>query len=361
MRQLLLILVLLLCISACKNTNDDQTRAKERDEQFVQIDLSEKWGEIPHKMINNQMYIQVRPFIDFMKGHALFDNVNQTLELKIGENRYFFTLGLPVLEKDGLFLPCPKDVFVIRNNNTWILQQFLIDTVGFTTKMENNRFFVKMPDMAKETMIDEASNQTVLGNVENVIQLLNVLEKPIKGAQVATIPTHLPGAKRTYRHGVHEGIDWYGYASGVPIDRATEVYAMYDGIVIRADHEYEPYKSERERNNDLQLAAKAGFTPAYILDRLRGRQVWIQYENGLQARFAHLDKINEDLQVGDVVNANTLIGYVGNSGTSGEVKGNQSELHLHLDLLYKGELFWKGLTTKEIEEVLQAVFSNKKG
>ena len=193
-------------------------------------------------------------------------------------------------------------------------------------------------------------------NVEKMVEYLSFLKKPIKGAQVSTLSGHLPGAKRAYRNGFHEGIDWYDFASGGNINIETPVYAMANGVVVRVDHDFNDYRSVIERNKDLKAAAVFGDTPEYILDRLRGRQVWVQYPNGVMNRFAHLSAIPDDIQVGDKVDAKTIIGYVGNSGTSGAINNDMTELHLHQDLLIYGELFWKPLNQEEVREVLVRIF-----
>lgn len=131
---------------------------------------------------------------------------------------------------------------------------------------------------------------------------------------------------------------------------------MAEGVVVRADHDFQDYPSALIRNKDLSLTAELQETPAYIFDRLRGQQVWVQYENGVMSRFAHLDSIPANIKVGDIVNADTIIGYVGNSGTSGAVNQDGSELHLHQDLLIYGELFWKPFTLEETKEILLNIF-----
>ncbi len=319
---------------------------------------NESWTEVPQKMVGEQIFIPIESLISMINAKANFDEVNQTLMLDSGEHRYYFIHKVPVVQRDGLLLPIEVDDFNIMDDQAWLSANFLKDKLDIGVRTENDKAFINTSKPMKLKTNNEVTELSYLGSIENVIEIMDVLESPIKGAQVDTIPSHLPGAKRTYRNGVHEGMDWYGFSTGVPMNEQTKVFAMADGIVVRADHQYNSYSSKEERNEELGIAAEVGFTPAYILDRLRGRQVWIQYENGLQARFAHLDRIPEELQVGDGVTAETLIGYVGNTGTSGDVKGDRTELHLHLDLLYRGELFWKGLTEKEIEKVLKTIFTN---
>lgn len=360
LQKLLLCLACMMFILGCEssifhnnNTNEIMQETSEKKEKMEK----QSWMEVPQKMVGERIFLPVESLINTTKAKVNFDEVNKTLKLDSGEDQFYFIHTVPVVQKNGLLLPIATEDFKIISNQAWLSLNFLQDNLGIDIKAQNDKAFINTIKAMEPKTNNEVTELTYLGSVENVIDIMDILESPIKGAQVDTIPTHLPGAKRAYRNGVHEGMDWYGFSTGVPINEQTKVFAMADGIVVRADHEYNSYTSKEERNRELEMAKDVGFTPAYILDRLRGRQVWIQYENGLQARFAHLDRIPEDVQVGDGVSAGTLIGYVGNTGTSGDVKGDRSEYHLHLDLLYRGELFWKGLTEKEIEKVLKTVFS----
>lgn len=342
------IMVILGCESSFFHNNTDNT--KEEIE-------NEKWTEVPQKKVGEQVYIPVDSLINTTKAKVIFDEVNKTLQLDSGNHQFYFIHSVPVVQRNGILLPIAANDFIIIDDSAWLSLKFLQDKLGIDIKSQDDKAFINTLEAIEPKTNNEVTEVSYFGSVENIIELMDILESPIRGAQVDTIPSHLPGAKRAYRNGVHEGMDWYGFSTGVPMNEQTKVFAMGDGIVVRADHEYNRYSSKEERNRELGMAAEVGFTPAYILDRLRGRQVWIQYENGLQARFAHLDRIPEELQVGDGVTAETLIGFVGNTGTSGDVKGDRTELHLHLDLLYRGELFWKGLTEKEIEKVLKTVFA----
>ena len=182
------------------------------------------------------------------------------------------------------------------------------------------------------------------------------MNSPIENASVSTEQSHLPGAPRDYRNGEHEGIDWYDHTSEAEISRDTPILGQAEGEVVRADHDFEDYESHEERNDDLELADDIGFTPEYILDRLRGKQVWVQYEDGVMMRFAHLEEIPEDIQVGEDVDEETVIGYVGNSGTSDALDGGDGGLHLHHDLLIYGELFWEPFTLDETAEVIHELW-----
>ena len=361
LKLLLLCLAFTVVLLGCEGNFLHKNTEETREEPSIKKEKIgiKTWVEVPFQIVAGKEVIPVSSLFEKANIKAHFDKINKTLTLYIGNDQYYFIHNVPVIQRNGLLLSGSKDDFKIIENQPWISIDFFKNTAGIQIKSQNNKALVAISKSSKQSRSNyEVTEAMYHGSVENVIDMMSILESPIRGANVDTIPSHLPGAKRSYRNGVHEGMDWYGYSTKVPINRKTEVFAMGNGIVVRADHKYNRYSSKEERNSELKFADDTGFTPDYILDRLRGRQVWIQYENGLQARFAHLDRIPANLKVGDTVTADTLVGYVGNSGTSGEVNGNNTELHLHLDLLYKGELFWKGLSQDEIIKILTKVFTS---
>ncbi len=264
------------------------------------------------------------------------------------------------MERNGEYLPT-EDIYLITKEEEgkeeiYLTVEFLEIGLGVPVQFGDDQVVFEWYGPTEKVGGSPESFDFEQWTVDDMVEHLSFLEKPIKDAQVSKIISHLPGAPRAYRNGFHEGIDWYDFASGGNINTNTPVYAMGDGVVVRADHDFEEYESPKERNIDLAYTSELGETPEFIFDRLRGRQVWVQYQGGVMNRFAHLDAIPENVQVGDRVNAETIIGYVGNSGTSGAVNQDLSELHLHQDLLVYGELFWKPLTQDEVLEVLERIW-----
>lgn len=354
----ILFLCLILLTSCQQEEVKDAKEIREYKEKELVKDLDEitnKITEVPLYSEGDQEYFSVQRFFQQVDGEYQYNKVDRTLTLHLLNHQYTLIYGVPVLSDNGWLLPNEKINFIIRENKPYLSLAFLTDVLGLQIKRTADSVgFI----WSSKNIVTTANSELEpsLQNANDVIQLLSPLQSPIRGAQVDTVRSHLPGATRAYRNGYHEGMDWYGYSSGVKIDRNTEIFAMGKGIVVRADHNYQGFPSTEVRNQDLQVAQKAEKTPEFILDKLRGRQVWIQYDNGVQARFAHMDRIVDGLKVGDRVNADTLIGYVGNSGTSGEVQKDNSELHLHLDLLVQGKFFWKHLTQDEVIQALKTIF-----
>jgi hypothetical protein len=190
----------------------------------------------------------------------------------------------------------------------------------------------------------------------SLLEDLRGLSMPIEGATVTRRDFQMPGAPRHYRLGVHEGMDFYSHTVGVPIDRRTEVLAVADGVVVRAEVDYEgPSAADIEEWYASSL--RLGYTPAEVLDGYRGMQVWIDHGGGVISRYAHLGSIKPGIVEGEEVPRGAVIGTVGNSGTPASVQSETLEVHLHLELWvgdhYVGQ-FLKPIEAREwLERILR--------
>lgn len=95
---------------------------------------------------------------------------------------------------------------------------------------------------------------------------------------------------------------------------------------------------EAPRGNDRQHQGQDLFAPrntpvysatkGYIWrtgeNKLGGNTVWVIGAGGRVYYYAHLEKYAENLQVGDEVSTDTILGYVGDSGNA---KGTPTHLH----------------------------------
>ncbi|ARK31165.1 M23 family metallopeptidase [Halalkalibacter krulwichiae] len=344
---------LLIFISSCQSQiKEDESIQSLAEQSDLQKTI------VLHELNGEQKFILVDDLVEKLNGDYKYDQIHRTLELQINEDNFYLVDGVPVLEKNGEYIASDEIHLKITNEKLFLPTQFVEVGIGATTTIVDDLLHFQWYGQTQQVFNEEVNAiQLEDLNVEQLIDHLSFLEKPIKGAEVSKIPGHLPGAPRPYRNGYHEGIDWYDYASGGGISTDTPVYAMGEGVVVRADHNFVEYHSAEEREKDLSYAAEIGETPEYIFDKLRGRQVWVQYEGGVMNRFAHLHDIPADIQVGTKVNGATIIGYVGNSGTSDSVDQNyEAGLHLHQDLFIYGELFWTYLDEGEVIEVLEQIW-----
>jgi len=146
------------------------------------------------------------------------------------------------------------------------------------------QFLVKSRDLIKNKY---DSNLDSLRRIPSI--------KPVRGGRITSDYGYrihpLTGQRR-----FHKGIDW-GCARG------TDVFAPADGIVVETVHKY---------------------TPNYSW----GRYVLIDHGNGIQTRYAHLNRIL--VKNGQKVSRWTRIGRVGTTGGS-------TAPHLHYEVIVNGE------------------------
>jgi murein DD-endopeptidase MepM/ murein hydrolase activator NlpD len=210
---------------------------------------------------------------------------------------------------------------------------------------EQNEIFKLFPSRGKEVQLKWD---------DLVIEKISFLQSPIPGAQVTSRDSQLPGALRPYRNGIHEGLDFYSGSSGIPINFGDPVFAAGPGIVYRIDHHYlEPSMEEREEI--LRICKEMEDTPEDILDKLRGRQVWLAHPYGVITRYAHLNEVAAYIQEGDLVEAGDFIGTIGNSGTSDGAEGNVLNPHLHFEIWISGSYLGEGLSPQETRELWKRV------
>ena len=188
-------------------------------------------------------------------------------------------------------------------------------------------------------------------SIDYWIDKLSFLKHPIKNVQVSNVDSHLPNALRSYRNGYHEGIDYFYDSHGQPIAFGEPVFASGKGMVIRIDHDYAEPTVEK-RNEMLTVARRENDTPRDVLDILRGKQVWIRHENNIVTRYAHLNKVCNDLNLGDPVYSGQYIGEIGNSGTSKGAKSLHGGAHLHFEIWINGQYFGHELKPNEIRTIL---------
>ena len=173
------------------------------------------------------------------------------------------------------------------------------------------------------------------------VRLWGMFALPIEGADIPQDPELLPGAPRDYRGGIHEGIDF-------PAPAGTPVLAAASGTVARVDVSFLDWNREQQ---DIALyeAITLGYTPAATLDRIRGRQVWIDHGKGLITRYAHLSAV-EPLIVGQRIEAGALIGEVGSSGYP------QGGPHLHFEVRLGDDFYGDGLSGDLLVRAVSRLF-----
>ena len=179
---------------------------------------------------------------------------------------------------------------------------------------------------------------------------------PIDGACLPQEDELMPNAPREYRFGTHEGVDFYEGRCCVMVTRGMPVLAAKTGVVIRADHDYQDITAE-EMDALLTLSQQQGSTDAATLDRLRGRQVWVDHGNGIVTRYAHLLSVEAGITNGMVVRAGQVLGYVGNSGTPEGISDADAENHLHFEIWVGDGYLGQGLSAAETRRLWGRAFA----
>jgi murein DD-endopeptidase MepM/ murein hydrolase activator NlpD len=183
---------------------------------------------------------------------------------------------------------------------------------------------------------------------------------PVADATISSRAAHWPNAPRAYRNGIHEGFDFYGGAiSGTAtIEYGTPIVSVADGVVLRADHDYEDLTAA-EYERIIAEARRVMSTPPDILDQLRGRQVWVQHVGGFVSRYAHLADVPDDVRVGATVLQGQVVGLTGNSGTLEAATGTRDDPHPHVEIWSATTYLGQGLDPAEIFALAGQVFGQR--
>jgi murein DD-endopeptidase MepM/ murein hydrolase activator NlpD len=179
------------------------------------------------------------------------------------------------------------------------------------------------------------------GQGRGISPVVRGLLLPIDGAEIPTEPDVLPNSPREYRSGWHEGIDF-------PADRGTAVLAAASGTVVRVDRDFLDW-DPAALDAALETAVALGYTPDDTLDRIRGRQVWIDHGRHIVTRYAHLDSVAE-LYVGEAVTRGQVIGTVGSSGFE------EGGPHLHFEVRVGDDYLGDWLEGDELVRVITRSF-----
>ncbi len=179
---------------------------------------------------------------------------------------------------------------------------------------------------------------------------------PIESACLPNVDRLMPNAPRTYRAGIHEGVDFYTGHNCVTVVKGTEVLAAKKGRIIRADHAFVEMTAE-QLDDAIARSVAQGYTSEDDLNLFRGRQVWIDHGGGIVTRYCHLSGIPSGTRSGAVVEAGVVIGLAGESGTPEAVTAPGTEIHLHFELRVGDSYLGAGLDAGEVRTLYEEVFS----
>jgi murein DD-endopeptidase MepM/ murein hydrolase activator NlpD len=172
-------------------------------------------------------------------------------------------------------------------------------------------------------------------------QLLSGFAIPVGGVDLPDDEQDLPNSPREYRAGYHEGIDF-------PVTSGTPVLAAKAGTIVRVDGTFADWTADDEQAA-FDATQALGYTPSATLDRIRGRQVWIDHGSGIVTRYAHLSAV-APLRVGDVVTTGQVIAAVGSSGYP------EGGPHLHFEIRVGEDFYGDGLPILQLRRAIGAAF-----
>ena len=193
----------------------------------------------------------------------------------------------------------------------------------------------------------------------NQLSPLTKLVLPCEKLNVPTRASRLPNAPRSYRSGIHRGIDFFS-------NWGTAVRSVADGVVIRSDLNYKEIDADF-RIRILNKASTLERTPSDIFNELLlGQAVIIDHGFELFTGFraitiyAHLSHINEDIKPGYKISKGEVFSKSGNTGTRPSTLGTREESHLHWELILQdkhGEYYFgQGLKYDELYSSLKNRF-----
>ena len=205
-------------------------------------------------------------------------------------------------------------------------------------------------------MLKDADAPSAKIHPRSIDHRLKVLKSPVKGASIPRHPGVFPGARRLYRHGVHQGLDFFhDPGSGAHVAVNTPAVASAAGRVIRADVNYRDM-DPKQYSHIMSQCAHEQYCSDANEDLFRGCQVWIDHGNGLITRYAHLNKARPDLRVGMHVAQGEQVGYIGYSGTGENIPSRGKHPHLHFEIWLDGHYLGHGLTPSETIALYQKLF-----
>ena len=182
---------------------------------------------------------------------------------------------------------------------------------------------------------------------------------PCKNVPVPKRTMRLPNAPRSYRNGIHRGIDFFA-------NWGTPVRAVAPGVVVRSDQYYKEIPADF-RVDMLRTSAKVGNTPSDIFNNiLLGKSIFLDHGFDLIPGFrsitiyAHLSHIESSIKPGYKVKAGELMGKSGNTGMRESTIGSKAGSHLHWELILQKEddeiYLGRNMPNPELYQMLKRIF-----
>lgn len=184
-------------------------------------------------------------------------------------------------------------------------------------------------------------------------------QPPIAGATFPLAARHLPGGAGDDPSALPDTFEFVDGVAGRPLPPGTEVVSVAAGVVVQLERTQERLTAE-EREFLAEQVRQGGSAREQAIDRLRGRQVWVEHEDGYISRYSELSAVDDSLKIGQQVGAGDVLGRIGEmppSPDSGQQPDSVAPPRLRFELLDPdGEALGAGRTPLEIHTEVAAVF-----
>lgn len=261
---------------------------------------------------------------------------------------------LPILNKNLSEKMRSRKLDHIKPKNDFVEITFSIDTtlIFSTIRQTINKYNYQI-----NPLFDRKGSPP---NFSKIIPTVTLV-LPCKGFQVPTRASRIPNAPRSYRSGIHRGIDFFS-------NWGTPVRSVANGIIVRSDLDYSEVGADF-RVEMLKRAAMLDRTPSDIFNELLlGQAVIIDHGFDLFTGFraitiyAHLSHINSNIKPGYKISAGEIFAKSGNTGTRPSTLGTRDESHLHWELILQDNLgeyyFGQNLDYNPLQISLNKLFNN---
>ena len=306
------------------------------DEAKQTLEEAPNSQKISYEIIDGKTYLSIED-LDGVLDDFKYDKIDGNyLLIKYNNIQIEIDLLNNIAKREGWYIPLLSPI-IVNGDDVRFDMGDISSVLNVSYEERDDDLYLKPLRMDRIT--DYICEKDDLEAMKKKIQYIS---SPIKGLDITDYSGQLPGSLREYRNGVHEGIDWY--TRDVVVDNTTDVFSMTEGEIVRIDHDYKEMSPE-EREDLLSDAKNYQITPRRTLDLMRGRQVWVQTDNQVLIRYAHLSSVASELSIGDKVSTDTILGKVGNSGTKNGSLGTDRDMHAHTDVLVCGELFYEKFNT----------------
>ena len=177
---------------------------------------------------------------------------------------------------------------------------------------------------------------------------------PIAGACLTIDDEQMPNSAREYRHGVHEGVDFFTGFACVDVPEGLPVLAAADGRSSAPTTSTS--NSRSEQIDELLVQREQGYTDPGTLDKFRGRQVWIDHGDGIVTRYCHLAGIPEEIRRGRGGDAGPDDRARRRLRDAGVDRAGGYNKHLHFEIRVDDSFLGAGETPDETRALYEAVF-----